>query len=156
VEYEVFLLLMDETAGYLESALTQLEITPDQFSELFRTVGHVFSVREDGELAGFYWIEQCENVLHLHGLILTQQFQGRGIGTWVLNNLETERGDRIDTIELGVHVSNAGAIRLYKRLGYATVEILDDVGFHIMRKCLSDAPGSTTIPRDSPRCTSAG
>ena len=127
---------MHETVSYLEPALKQLEMTSEQFSALFRTVGQVFSVREDSELAGFYWIEQRGDLLHLHGLILTQRFQGRGIGTHILNSLETEFGDCVDAIELGVHQSNAGAIRLYERLGFEMVKHLNQVGFCIMQKRL--------------------
>jgi ribosomal-protein-alanine N-acetyltransferase len=89
-------------------------------------------------VAGFCWIEERGRVLHLHGLILRKEFQGRGIGGRVLEMLETRFSGRVDTIELGVHRSNTGAVRLYERTGYRTAETRGDLGFLILRKDLAD------------------
>lgn len=43
---------------------------------------------------------------------------------------------KMDKIELGVHQSNSGAIRLYEKMGFQTVRFLDDLGFYIMQKPL--------------------
>jgi ribosomal protein S18 acetylase RimI-like enzyme len=44
--------------------------------------------------------------------------------------------DSMDAIELGVHQSNAGARRLYEKLGFITVKQREDLGFQIMQKQL--------------------
>lgn len=142
-QYEAFLQLMrDHAADYLERTMELMEMTWEQFSHLFRTVGQVYGVYERDEVAGFYWIEEREAVLHLHGLILKEAFRGQGIGTQVLHKIEAQYGDGMAAIELGVHESNSRAKKLYERLGYETVKTLDELGFEVMQKQLSREPGA--------------
>ncbi len=68
--------------------------------------------------------------------MLREEFQGRGIGTEVLEMLERDYRSRMAAIELGVHQSNAKAKLLYERLGYQTVKYLPELGFYIMQKPL--------------------
>jgi ribosomal protein S18 acetylase RimI-like enzyme len=126
-------LIRSETAEYLQETLQGMHLTWDQFADLVRTVGEVHAILSDDALAGFYWIEKRDNVLHIHGLILNARFQGQGIGTEVLNMLRTAYAQEVDVIELGVHASNASAKRLYERLGYKTVREEDDVGFTVLQ-----------------------
>jgi ribosomal protein S18 acetylase RimI-like enzyme len=137
-QYDEFMRLMhDEAAGYLRGAMELLQMTQEEFDHLFRTLGHVYGIYEDEQLAGFYWIEERERVLHLHALILKSQFQGGGIGTRILSMLASGYKDTMNYIELGVHESNERAIRMYERQGFKTVKRLDDVKFCIMQKQLS-------------------
>ncbi len=130
-------LTRQETAAYLEATLKAMAATWEQYATWFRTVGRVYAVRDGGANAGFCWTEVRGRILHLHGLILKREFQGRGIGGGVLRDLEARYAGRVDAIELGVHSSNAAALRLYERAGYRTVERKEDVGFLILRKDLS-------------------
>ena len=142
-QLEAFLQLMrDQAADYLERSLELVGATPERFGQLFRTVGQVYAIYQAGREAGFYWIEQRGEVLHLHGLILEESFQGRGVGTRVLHDLET-RHDGVAAIELGVHSSNRRARKLYARLGYETVQVLGDLGFEVMRKQLAKEPAAS-------------
>jgi ribosomal protein S18 acetylase RimI-like enzyme len=134
-QYDLFLDLMrSQAADYLDRTMELMGMTQQDFAHLFRTVGQVYGVYEEGRLAGFYWIEEREEILHLHGLVLEGAAQGQGIGSRVLTMLETTYRDSMEAIELGVHESNERARRLYERLGYRTVKLLDDVGFFIMHK----------------------
>lgn len=136
-QYETFLqLTQDQAADYLERTLELMEMTGEEFGDLFRTVGQVYGIYKDGQLAGYFWIEEREAILHLHGLILKENFQGQGIGTQVLRELEARYGDRMAAIELGVHESNHRAEQLYERSGYQTVKRIDELGFEIMQKQL--------------------
>ncbi len=147
-QYDGFLQLMrNHAADYLERTMELMQMTWQQFDHLFRTVGQVYGIYEDDQLAGFYWIEERERILHLHGLVLKGQFQGKGIGTQVLKMLETEHRGSMDAIELGVHESNERARTLYGKLGYRTVKVLDNLGFCIMQKRLSDGPSSDSVER---------
>ena len=130
-------LMRDEAHEYLRRTMELMQLTQEQFNHLFRTIGHVHGIYEGERLAGFYWIEERERVLHLHALILRSEFQGRGIGTEVLNMLASGYKGTMSSIELGVHVSNERAIRLYEQQGFRTVKQLDDVKFRIMQKQLS-------------------
>jgi ribosomal protein S18 acetylase RimI-like enzyme len=137
-QYDEFLqLVRDHASDYVESTLELIQMTWEQFAHLFRTVGQVYGICQDGQLAGFYWVEEREQVLHVHGLLLREKFQGKGIGTQVLEMLATQYRDSVRTIELGVHTSNERARALYERLGYQIVKTLDDLEFYIMQKQLS-------------------
>jgi len=136
-QYEEFMqLLRDEAREYLQGTMDLMQLTQEEFDHLFRTVGQVYSVYEDQELAGFYWTEERERVLHLHALILKPQFQGRGIGTQILTILTSAKKDVVNSIELGVHESNQRAIKMYERQGFKTVKQLGDLQFRIMQKPL--------------------
>jgi ribosomal protein S18 acetylase RimI-like enzyme len=132
-------LMMEEAGDYLQGALKLMQIAMDEFNHLLRTVGTLHAIYGDKQLAGFYWTEERENVLHLHALLLKQQFQRKGIGTQTLNMLASKYKGRMTTIELGVHESNEAAIRLYERNGLSTVKRLEDLKFRIMQKVLSPA-----------------
>ncbi len=136
-QYDAFLQLMRDEAVYLERTLPLMQMSWEEFARLFRTVGHVYGVYTGGRLAGFCWVEQRGCVLHIYGLVLKGEFQGQGIGSAVLQTLESEYKGRVDTVELGVHRSNPRAKALYQRLGYQVVRTLDDLGFEIMQKRLT-------------------
>jgi ribosomal protein S18 acetylase RimI-like enzyme len=134
-QYETFFNLMVEQSNeYIRTTLQLMGADLTEFGQLFRTVGEVYGIDQDGELAGFYWVELREKVLHLHGLILRPEFQGQGIGKEVLDFLERQYSERIEAIELGVHRSNQRAIALYEKQGYQTVRTFDDLGFYVMQK----------------------
>jgi len=136
-QYEALLDLTLGAAGYLEPTLRQMDLTEAEFGRLFRRVGRVTVIYEGEAIAGYYWWERRNDILHLHGLILYEAFRGRGIGTAVLERLAEVHGKGMSAIELGVHQSNTAAIRLYRRLGYRTVKELTDLGFLVMQKALA-------------------
>mgnify|MGYP000296300884 CR=1 FL=1 len=133
---EFFQLMQQQAADYLQPTMELMQITPEQARLLFGHVGQVYGIYQEDQLAGFYWIEERDEILHLHGLVLREEFQGRGIGTEVLEMLERDYRSRMAAIELGVHQSNAKAELLYERLGYQTVKYLPELGFYIMQKSL--------------------
>lgn len=142
-QYDEFLrLMLNETGSYLEPTLQRMQMSWEEFTRLFRTVGQVYGVYSGGALAGFCWVEPRGRVLHLHGLVLKGEFQGRGIGSATLEVLESRYKGTVDVIELGVHRSNRRAIALYERLGYRRVRVLDDLGFDIMQKQLTPKPSA--------------
>jgi len=136
---EFFQLMLEEAADYLERTMELIQMTLEEVQHLFRTVGQVYGIYQEDALAGFYWIEERDTILHLHGLVVAGELQGKGIGTQVLTMLASTYSGRMQTIELGVHESNTGARRLYERLGYQTVRYIDDLGFYIMRRSLADS-----------------
>ncbi|MFC2078026.1 GNAT family N-acetyltransferase [Candidatus Bipolaricaulota bacterium] len=136
-ERAIFLEWMREhMAGTVEAVMTFLDLTWDGFADLFRTVGEVRSAWDDGKLAGFLWIEKRARDLHVHGIILQPEFRGRGLGTTIFENLETEFEGEIDALELGVRASNEGAIRFYERIGFEIERSIAEIGFHVLRKAL--------------------
>jgi ribosomal protein S18 acetylase RimI-like enzyme len=144
-QIEEFLQLLRTEAGdYLDRTAALMQMTWEQFAQLVKTVGQVSGVYRDGDLVGFYWIEERDRVVHLHGLVVKSAHQGQGVGTEVLNMLAQRYTGTIDAIELGVHESNERARALYERLGYQTVKRLDDLGFYIMQKPLAEEQAART------------
>ena len=74
--------------------------------------------------------------MHLHGIVIREQYQGKGIGTramgWIAENYRGEKA----FIELGVQRDNHRAISLYEKLGYRLAGEREELGFHILRKDL--------------------
>ena len=71
----------------------------------------------DGELAGWGSCEKADDFIT--DLWVLPEYQGRGIGTALLDKIESgirQRG--YSAARLDTHARNIGAIRLYKRLGY--------------------------------------
>ena len=134
---ECMQLMLDEAGSYLQGTLKLMQMSMDEFNHVLRTVGTLYAIYDDEQLAGFYWIEEREKVLHLHALLLKPQFQGKGFGTQVLSMLASKYKGTMTAIELGVHESNEGARRLYERNGFDTVKQLEDLKFRIMQKPLS-------------------
>ncbi|HEX6303662.1 MAG TPA: GNAT family N-acetyltransferase [Anaerolineales bacterium] len=138
-EYTGFLQLMRQTTGTdYELVLNLMGMDWEGFAHRFRTTGQVYGIYENDDLAGFYWVEMREDTLHLHGLIVSGEFQRKGIGTEVLHKIESEYGDLVSRIELGVDQANTRAKALYERLGYHVVKTLDDVDFCVMQKVLAN------------------
>jgi ribosomal protein S18 acetylase RimI-like enzyme len=140
-------MLRMELAGYLDRTLQHLEMTWGQFVESFQSRGEIHAVREDGEVAGYYWIEMRGETLHLHGIVILPEFRGRGIGTHLLRKLDREYSSRVTAIELGVKDDNARARRLYDQAGFRAVRSLPDIGFTIMQK---EFPPTSPEPDETP------
>jgi ribosomal protein S18 acetylase RimI-like enzyme len=99
-------------------------------------VGEVTAIYHGGKNAGFYWVEARGRILHLHSLVVKNEYRGRGIGREVLKRLEYTYRDSIDTIELGLHESNQQGLELYQNEGFEKQEFIEDIGFIILQKPL--------------------
>jgi ribosomal protein S18 acetylase RimI-like enzyme len=141
-QYDQSLKMMwDDGQEYWENTLRLMQMTWEQYAQIFRTLGEVQAIYQDDQLAGFYWTELREHTLHLHGLILKPEFRGQGIGTAVLNKLSQSSSGKVARIELGVYQGNTGAIRLYQRMGFTITRTLDDLHFYIMQVPLNPPGG---------------
>lgn len=137
-QYDQFLQMMwEDGQEYLRNAMRVMQMTWDEYAQIFRTRGEVRAIDQDADLAGFYWVEERGDTLHLHGLILKAKFQGQGIGTSVLTMLAESYASKMNIIELGVYQANTGAIKLYEKMGYKIIRSLDDLHFYIMQKSLT-------------------
>lgn len=133
-QFEEFLRLIDiETAGYRDQTLQMMQLNWEEFIRLVQTVGQVYVVRHAQVPVGYAWIEKRERTLHLHGLFIKEEYQGRGHGKAVLRYLSEGCRGQVDVIELGVHQSNERARRLYEKTGFVTVKHLPEMGFEVMQ-----------------------
>jgi ribosomal protein S18 acetylase RimI-like enzyme len=136
-QYVEFLnLILDHMSDYIETLMELMGMRIEEFDHLLKTVGRVYSIRRDQIVKGFYRVEERGPELHLHGIILKEKYQGEGIGTQTLKKPEEEYGRKKEYIELGVHSTNVGAIKLYEKLDYRRLATKEDLGFHILRKRL--------------------
>ncbi len=85
-----------------------------------KSICHIYVVRmDDCRVAGFcaFWLVMDE--IHINNVAMRPQFRQQGIGTALLQHVLAEArtlGARRATLE--VRASNAGARRLYERLGF--------------------------------------
>lgn len=134
-EYPEFLrMIYEHTADYLEPALTLLGMDQAEFEYLFRTRGEVTSIILDDEVAGFYWTEEREGTLHVHGLFVKPEFQKRGIARRALEQVEHTVSAEVTGFELGVHRDNHRAKAIYEQAGYRVTRELGDFDFYILTK----------------------
>jgi len=130
-------LMRHEAADYLHPTLDKLGWSWEEFAQRVRGIGRVYCVYLGSEKVGCFWIEERGRIVHLHGIVVAQAYQGRGIGTSVLNHLIEQYSGRMDAIELGVHASNTRAKALYERLGFEVVRYLPEEGFYILQRALA-------------------
>jgi ribosomal protein S18 acetylase RimI-like enzyme len=136
-QYEEFLnLMLEHMADYIEILMERMGMSIEEFRHLLKTVGQVYSISVDQDVAGFYWVEERGDEIHLHGIVLKENHQGKGIGTRTLNKIAEKYQGEKAFIELGVHQDNKGAMKLYEKLGYQIADLKGDLGFYILRKNL--------------------
>jgi ribosomal-protein-alanine N-acetyltransferase len=87
--------------------------------ELAKPASLCLGAFEDDRLAGYLIISRYVDAWHVMNIAVASQFRRRGIATALLQRLFelTEDGSRRG-YTLEVRVSNAGAIKLYERLGF--------------------------------------
>jgi ribosomal-protein-alanine N-acetyltransferase len=104
-----------ETEGYREKVRAM-------FTEEIPTYGKGLRVAEIGDrLAG--WGARFHGKNYVMDLWVDPHFQGQGAGTAILQALFADmRADGHRTAEIDTHERNAGAIRLYERMGFVIVD----------------------------------
>jgi ribosomal protein S18 acetylase RimI-like enzyme len=136
-QYDGFVkLIQAEASDYFDRSLRMMGMPVDTFRRLFRVAGWVYGVYEGKRPLGFCWIELRQGVLHIHGLVLAKEHQGHGVGTRVLEVLETEFRGKASAIEIGVYSSNEQARAFFERHGYRVDRTREDLDFHILKKPL--------------------
>ena len=131
---EFFAMMLTQMGCEADGALGYLGLTREKFETLYRTVGEVRAVDDDGMHVGYVWIELRDDRLHIHGIILFPKKRGQGSGTRLIQALCREFEGRASAVELGVQVSNPAAIRFYERLGFEDVTEKTAPGFRILQR----------------------
>ena len=75
-----------------------------------------------GSHAGYVAAHDEGDRLEIDDLYLAPAFQGKGIGTAVLRQIVLQAMQENKTPYLYVFIRNEGAVRLYRRLGFAVVQ----------------------------------
>lgn len=79
----------------------------------------------DGEPAGRIWVGADDKQIRLLDIAILPQFQNRGAGTILLNDLIREADEAGKFLRHMVFVLNDNAHRFYERLGFVIIEDLD-------------------------------
>ena len=83
--------------------------------------GNHFALVVDGERVGIVQIEEGEDRISLHQLEIMPAFQGRGIGTELVQSLIERAEESGKFVQLSVFNLNTRARQLYERLGFVVV-----------------------------------
>ena len=72
----------------------------------------------DGQPAGWIFLEESPEHIHLCEIMMSMEMRGRGAGTQVLRELLADADRAGKAVRLLVNVTNTRAIQLYERLGF--------------------------------------
>jgi ribosomal-protein-alanine N-acetyltransferase len=86
--------------------------------ELSKTSGVCLAAMRGETLVGYLICSRYDTVWHVMNVAVDPEQRNHGIGTALLERLIEEVGDPAARYTLEVRTSNAGAIRLYERLGF--------------------------------------
>jgi ribosomal protein S18 acetylase RimI-like enzyme len=75
-------------------------------------------IEVNSQPAGSLWVESRPGAIHIVELQLLPTVQGQGIGTGVVQGLMQRAASQGASLTLSVVPANAGAKRLYERLGF--------------------------------------
>jgi ribosomal protein S18 acetylase RimI-like enzyme len=74
----------------------------------------------DGIPCGYVWIEDRDDDIHVHELVLLPEFQGQGVGSSLLRQVMERASKRQVPVRLGTFHANR-ALNLYRRLGFQEI-----------------------------------
>ncbi|MGB2600181.1 MAG: GNAT family N-acetyltransferase [Candidatus Omnitrophota bacterium] len=92
-----------------------------------------------GSVRAYRW----EGTRYLEKLVVHPSFQGKGIGTRLMQEMEKLFADRVERIQLSTDYKNERNVFMYKKLGYKiykTQKLSNDEGFVYMEKYTKGSP----------------
>ena len=131
---EFLVMILAQLGEDSSSAFAYLGITAQQFEHAYASVGEVRVIDRDGVTVGYVWIENRDDILHIHGVIIRPEHRNQGIGARLFKQLSAEFSAQVASIELGVQHSNVAAQRFYLRHGFVCEADLPEAGVQVMRK----------------------
>jgi ribosomal protein S18 acetylase RimI-like enzyme len=84
--------------------------------------GHIFLIEVNGERVGMIQIFDETNAVQVGEIQVLSSHQNRGVGTAVLRDVIARAQESNKSVRLSVGLKNDKAYRLYRRLGFHTVE----------------------------------
>ena len=78
-------------------------------------------IEVDGRIAGYIQLRESESEIYVQNIAISPAFQGKGIGSQLLGNLQSKAQARMVPVCLGVFQTNRLAQNLYERLGFRVV-----------------------------------
>lgn len=88
----------------------------------FLEVGQVFLILENDTPLGMVQYTEDEAAIEIHEIQIQPEYQGQGYGTQVIQRLLKEAQSKHKKVTLSTGLKNAGAIKLYQKLGFNIVK----------------------------------
>ncbi|MNJ59646.1 ribosomal-protein-alanine N-acetyltransferase [compost metagenome] len=85
-------------------------------------------IETNGQIIGYVQILVEEDRIYLQNIAVSREFQGKGMGSHILKELQLDASARKVPLQLGVFRTNTLAQRLYERLGFCRT---GETGTHI-------------------------
>jgi ribosomal protein S18 acetylase RimI-like enzyme len=107
---------------YLDQMLDWTDAEEEAFlrSNLTQTSNHA-AIMVAGERVGTTQIVETADSISLHQIAIVPEYQGRGIGSAIVQSLIARAEVTGKPVHLSVFHANTGARRLYERLGFTVV-----------------------------------
>lgn len=100
------------------------ETVQDKFFEGDWKTGGFEMISCDNEICGYIAVDKSATVLNVREIVISPNFQGKGIGTYLLKEvIKKGKAEKIPVKIATFHKNNA--VNLYKRLGFQEVEKTD-------------------------------
>lgn len=97
--------------------------------------GNAYIILYNDIPCGFIWYSLKGLRLHINSIIISKEYQSRGIGEKIFNELETKARDaKIQYMQLGVQGINRRARNFYKRLGFKDIGYMNEFDTYYMEK----------------------
>ena len=75
-------------------------------------------IEQNGRIVGYVQILDKEDRIHVQNIAISPEYQGKGIGSRILKNLQLQAAARQVPLRLGAFRTNTLAQKLYERLGF--------------------------------------
>ena len=137
IAFPLFREVYKDTESEIVEEFLQKTQTPESIAEQIRSGTVYLFIHYDGKIAGYLAYEFDSEGLRLSKLYLLPAFRGKGIGKYLLGDVEEiarEKGSRM--IHLEVNEVNPHAMEFYRRHGFVPAERIDYRRM-VMRKRLS-------------------
>jgi len=90
-------------------------------------------IEADGASAGYLWVRRTDKSIYLVDIYVAPEYQGKGIGSQIIEKLFLEAKARQLPVELGVFKVNHSALKLYEKLGFNQIS---ETQTHILMRSL--------------------
>lgn len=88
------------------------------FFNTYIAAGNISIISWHGQMVGAVQVHDQPAAVFLSQLEIDPAFQGKGIGTWIIEHLKQQVAEKGKPLRLQVLKINTGANRLYQRLGF--------------------------------------
>ena len=87
----------------------------------------------NGIKVGYFYLHEVDLKLEIDDLYIFDEYQNKGIGTFVLNSCISISNEKNVSLFLYVFAKNTGACSLYKRLGFEIIQNIKDTRYIMER-----------------------